>query len=362
MQDDKDGRLAILKSVSSEVISKLKKINNTCPTLPTIYEFGSDYIIEENIDGTNLIDIIDNETVSFSAFQKMIYDLCDALTHLHKAELCHMDISPENIIRSSNKYTLIDYSASTVFDALTNHVSYGTREFCSPEHYAFDFVGAQSDIYSLGKLIKFVLQFIPDCSPDCFSDLIKNCTLVDKKQRISGVENFLQEFNIVCQQHTHYCVKNGIIKKKTDFDVEKYVSTEEVFNSLSSSYDLAEFLKSNENNFVNFDVSDYFNKILKEKGLKKAEVIEKSGIERTYGYQLLNGTKKPSRDKMIQLCIGAEFNFEETQMALKRTGFAPLYPKNRRDCIIIYSIKSGHTIVETDEMLYKFKESLLNEE
>lgn len=107
-------------------------------------------------------------------------------------------------------------------------------------------------------------------------------------------------------------------------------------------------------------IARYFDRIIEQKHLKKSEIIRKSCIERTYGYQLLNGTKKPSRDKMIQLCMGAELSFDETQIALKQTGFMELYPRIKRDCILIYAIKSHKTVMETDELLLQFKEPELN--
>ena len=107
MQNDKDGSFAILKSISSEICECLKNIDTNCNNLPHIYEFGDDYIIEETLEGTKLIDIIENESISFLEFQKLILDICNAVTELHKHNLCHMDISPENIIKFGKNYILI---------------------------------------------------------------------------------------------------------------------------------------------------------------------------------------------------------------------------------------------------------------
>lgn len=42
-------------------------------------------------------------------------------------------------------------------------------------------------------------------------------------------------------------------------------------------------------------------------------VIKQSSIERTYGHQLFNGTRKPSRDKVIQFAFGFGLDVDGTQ-------------------------------------------------
>lgn len=239
---------------------------------------------------------------------------------------------------------------------------YGTNPFCSPEHFGFDTVSAATDIYSIGKLIHHLLPYISDGVPSLFSPLICECIKVDKGQRIQNIQLFLKKFTFVCRQHTNSSFKRTIIKGNYKPLTGGYALTEDMLNELTSIHDLVDFIHKYEKSFEKCDVVDYFERILKNKGLKKSEVIQQADIERTYGYQLLNGTKKPSRDKLIQLCMGAKLKVEETQMALKRTGFAPLYPKNKRDCIIIYAIKSGKSVSETDALLDKFGVELLNEE
>ena len=58
-----------------------------------------------------------------------------------------------------------------------------------------------------------------------------------------------------------------------------------------------------------------------------AQVIERSQIERTYGHQLFNGTRRPSRDKVLQLALGLGLSVDETQRLLRAAGKSPLYPR-----------------------------------
>ncbi|MGL6108208.1 helix-turn-helix domain-containing protein [Romboutsia sp.] len=75
------------------------------------------------------------------------------------------------------------------------------------------------------------------------------------------------------------------------------------------------------------DIIIFFKNILKDKKISKSNIIKNAHIDRTYGYQLLNGTKKPSGDKILKLCIGGGFTIDETNKALKLGNCGELYSK-----------------------------------
>ena len=63
---------------------------------------------------------------------------------------------------------------------------------------------------------------------------------------------------------------------------------------------------------VEMGFSQYFCEFLAFRNMVLAEVVKKSGINKNYVYQIVNGSKNPSRDKVIALCIAAGMNFSET--------------------------------------------------
>ncbi len=56
-----------------------------------------------------------------------------------------------------------------------------------------------------------------------------------------------------------------------------------------------------------------------------------------------------------------ELNVEETQALLKIGGFAMLYPKNKRDAIIIDGVNSSLSVAQINENLYDNGENTLNQ-
>ena len=129
-------------------------------------------------------------------------------------------------------------------------------------------------------------------------------------------------------------------------------TTDELMKTLKSSRKIEDYLRSNEAEFVEFKLSEYLERLLKEKNLKKAVVIESSGLAREYAYQIFSGKKIPSRKKLLQICIGMKLNIEESQTLLKYTGFNPLYPRVKFDGVILYALEKKMTLYEINDLLY----------
>lgn len=137
-------------------------------------------------------------------------------------------------------------------------------------------------------------------------------------------------------------------------------TTSDLLKVLNSKKSIAEFLNENEDSMITEPVSKLLENLLVKKGLKKSDVIKSANLDRTYAYQIFSGTKKPSRDKLLSVCFGIGLTFTETQELLNQSGYAPLYPKNKRDSIIIFCINKKMSIVETDILLSENNESALS--
>ena len=95
----------------------------------------------------------------------------------------------------------------------------------------------------------------------------------------------------------------------------------------------------------------YLNGLCREKGLLRADVIKRSGIDRSYGFQIFQGTKNPSRDKVIQLALGFDMGYEEAQELLRHARQSPLYHRIKRDAAIIYCLNRHLSFTDTQEAL-----------
>lgn len=121
-------------------------------------------------------------------------------------------------------------------------------------------------------------------------------------------------------------------------------STDELLKTLKNS-SLDAYLKNNSGELIENPICDYLNAVLNEKNLSKAEVIKKSNVQTQYAYQIFSGLRIPSRDRLIALCFGMSLTLDETQTLLKYAGYAPLYPRDKRDSVIISALEKGESVI-----------------
>ena len=100
----------------------------------------------------------------------------------------------------------------------------------------------------------------------------------------------------------------------------------------------------------------YYNSYLERHRLEKAKVIQVSGISRTYAYQILQGEKNPSRDKVLALTLAAGMDLKNINQCLKLAGMNALYEKVRKDAIILFALNRELGILEINELLYEMGE------
>ena len=132
-------------------------------------------------------------------------------------------------------------------------------------------------------------------------------------------------------------------------------STEELLEMIKNTRKIEEYFSQNSTE-MNFNtLQEMIEFFMKNKGISKNEVVNRSQIERHYGYQIISGVRTPSRDKLIMICFGLTLNLDETQNMLKKCGFGELYPRDTRDAVIIFSIHHGLSIMDTNELLYDMK-------
>lgn len=105
--------------------------------------------------------------------------------------------------------------------------------------------------------------------------------------------------------------------------------------------------------------SGLYNQLLEERQLSKSEVIRKSLLDRVYGYQILNGSKAPGRNKILALCIAAGLTLKETQRLLECAGEGILYSRSSRDAVIIYGINQEMDLMQINELLCDKKEAAI---
>ena len=99
--------------------------------------------------------------------------------------------------------------------------------------------------------------------------------------------------------------------------------------------------------------------MMQRRGLYPKDMIHRCGIERSYFYHILNGNKRPSRNMILRIafCLHADLN--ETERLLRLSGAARLYPRIRRDALLIFAIQQKYTMEAANELLAREGEARL---
>ena len=133
--------------------------------------------------------------------------------------------------------------------------------------------------------------------------------------------------------------------------------TEELLNQITQTDNLENFIRQHEKDFQSETVSGYLNRLLEQKKLHITDIANRSG-RGDYVYKVFQGTRTATRDIMLSIAIGMQLDLCETQILLKIANLAPLYPRSRRDSIIIFGIKNKLKITDICEILYDYNEKI----
>ena len=136
-------------------------------------------------------------------------------------------------------------------------------------------------------------------------------------------------------------------------------NTDDLRQELMESPDLDQFLTDNQEDFDGGRIGEMLNALFQKHRISKAALARLSGMSEVYLHQVFAGRRNPSRSRLLCLCFGLDATVEETQLLLKHCGHAQLYPKNRRDAIILYGLANNMDLFDTNDKLFRENEETL---
>ena len=135
--------------------------------------------------------------------------------------------------------------------------------------------------------------------------------------------------------------------------------TNNLRQELMEAPSLDQFLSGNQDSFNRDSICELLNRLFQKRRISKATLAKQSGMSEVYLHQVFSGWRNPSRSRLLCLCFGLNASLEETQELLKQCGFAQLYPKDRRDAIILYGILNGMDLFGVNDKLFAENEETL---
>lgn len=123
--------------------------------------------------------------------------------------------------------------------------------------------------------------------------------------------------------------------------------------------DLDRYFEENPTSFINVDIKEFWKKAVDTSSKTKSDIINKADMSYCYFYDVINGRKIPSKDKIIRIALAMNLSLDDCQEALRISGKSALYPRIKRDSILIYAINKGYSIYQTNDLLAEHGEEIL---
>lgn len=141
---------------------------------------------------------------------------------------------------------------------------------------------------------------------------------------------------------------------------ESRKKTDELLKELKfKKTDVQEYIENNPESFIEINLKEFWGEILESSSMSKSDIINKSDFSYVYFYDVIAGKKIPTSDKIIRLVLAMHLSLDQCQTALRYCGKSQLYPRIKRDSILIYAISHGYTVLQTQELLLKSGEKEL---
>ena len=160
------------------------------PFLPKFYGkvLNKDYIVIDFINGQTL-DSIEKIELTYNEKITVIFELMLVIKYLHNNKFIHRDLKPNNVMIDENKTLVLidlDRLSDKIGDpnqSLDLGGGYADPSVCEASPFSYE-----SDIYSLGELIKRIMKkefAIFDANSNKFKDICAKCTCPNIKKRPS---------------------------------------------------------------------------------------------------------------------------------------------------------------------------------
>lgn len=170
-------------------------------------------LVTEYADGGSLWNLIvdddDKENprvLSPSTVREIALQIVDGVRTLHENDIVHRDLKPQNILQCDAVWKIADFGISKFINKpVTGYTFQGahTMPWAPPEQIQGAQAHPSADIYSLGKIMTFLLTGKPTLAKDAslepqWERIVTPCVAIDPEKRpdIAEVQSYLQELSI----------------------------------------------------------------------------------------------------------------------------------------------------------------------
>ena len=182
---------------------------------------------------TTLEDYVLNNDLSDDIKLTCIRQVLYIMSEVHKKDIIHRDISANNIFLISGMLKIADFGLGKDLQVFTSHQTLHTNavgqySYCAPEQFMMlKDADKRSDVYSLGRVINFIMTGNPRDSHHTFRSVAEKATNSDAAYRYADAGQLSSFFEKAVQYHAQAenkeRVEQKIFEGTYDTDVENYI-------------------------------------------------------------------------------------------------------------------------------------------
>lgn len=205
-----------------------------CPFVLKVYEFNEQtcsYIMEQG--EINLAEYLFQHTeITYEERVKIILCLLKGLAFAHERQIIHRDLHPGNILKVGSEFVVCDFGLSK---DLSKERSIRTSATQKNNHIYLDSIvisdftkaDMRCDVYSIGKLIDYIMLIHAKTSEHPFCTIVEICTSREAARRYESAGSVLRAFEETLNNLSQYDRKQKVIQKliagQYDQSVHEYI-------------------------------------------------------------------------------------------------------------------------------------------
>ena len=199
-----------------------------------VYEFdeGSCLYKMERAEKT-LKEFIENTDMTEATQLNCIRQMLSIMKEVHERDIIHRDLSPTNIFILSGVLKIADFGLGKDLKVFSSHQTIHTNGvgqyfYCAPEQFMMLKEGdKRSDVYSLGRIINFIMTANPNDSNHMFRSVSEKATNQNTAYRYADATALLKYIEKSIQYHAdsqnQERTDKKIAAKQFDDEIESYI-------------------------------------------------------------------------------------------------------------------------------------------
>ena len=223
-----------------------KSLNGTFGIID-VYSFDEDsYSYTMEPAEQTLEDYVRNNNLTYEIKVRCIQQILYIMSVVHSRDIIHRDISPNNIFIIAGQIKIADFGLGKDLHMFNSHNTFRTNcvgqyAYCAPEQFMLLRDGSkQSDVYSLGKVINFIMTGNPRDTHHVFRNVSEKATNENRAYRHSDAGQLLSFFERAVKYHAQSenteRINQKINSRIFDEEIENYIyeqSSEQLSRKLS---------------------------------------------------------------------------------------------------------------------------------